>query len=44
MKKVLFLSLVVVASCTSVSTKEVNSDSTVVKIDRVKAVVDTLKK
>ena len=49
MKKVVFLSLVVLASCNSVSTKEVSSDSTSVKIDSVKAVdsikvIDSLKK
>ena len=49
MKKVIFLSLVVLASCSSASTKEVSSDSTSVKVDSVKAVdsvkvVDSLKK
>ena len=49
MKKVIFLSLVVLASCNSASTKEVSSDSTSVKIDSVKAVdsikvIDSLKK
>ena len=44
MKKLLFVSLVVFASCTSTSTQEVESDSTVVKsVDSVK-VVDSLKK
>jgi hypothetical protein len=48
MKKLLFLGLVLLAACNSVSTKEVTCDSTSVKVDSVKAVdsvkVDSLKK
>lgn len=48
MKKVLFLGLVVLAACNSVSTKETSCDSACVKVDSVKAVdsvkVDSLKK
>jgi hypothetical protein len=44
MKKLVFLSLVVLASCNSVSTKEVSCDSTCVKTDSVKVIVDSLKK
>jgi hypothetical protein len=43
MKKIIFLSLVVLASCKSVSTEEVSSDSTVIKVDSVKAVADSIK-
>jgi hypothetical protein len=45
MKKLVFVSLVVLASCKSASTKEVSCDSTCVKVDSVKAViVDSVKK
>jgi len=48
MKKLLFVGLVVLASCNSASTKEVSSDSTVIKVDSVKIdsvkVIDSLKK
>lgn len=43
MKKVVLLSLVVLASCKSSSTEVVSSDSTSVKMDSVKAVVDSVK-
>jgi hypothetical protein len=43
MKKVLFVGLVVLASCNSASTKEVTCDSTSVKADTVKTVVDSIK-
>jgi microcompartment protein CcmK/EutM len=43
MKKLLFVGLVVLTSCGSASTKEVNSDSTSVKADTVKAIVDSIK-
>jgi len=43
MKKVLFVGLVVLASCNSASTKEVTCDSTSVKVDTVKTVVDSIK-
>lgn len=43
MKKLLFVGLVVLTSCGSASTEEVSSDSTVVKVDTVKAVVDSTK-
>lgn len=42
MKKVIFLSLVVLASCNSASTKEVSCDSTCISVDSVKA-VDSVK-
>jgi hypothetical protein len=50
MKKLLFVGLVVLASCNSASTKEVSCDSTSVKVDTVKAVdsvkavIDSVKK
>jgi len=43
MKKVLFVALVALTSCGSASTEAVSSDSTVVKVDTTKAVVDSIK-
>jgi len=42
MKKLLFVALVALTSCGSVSTEEVSSDSTIVKIDSVK-IIDSIK-
>jgi hypothetical protein len=43
MKKLLFVVLVVLTSCGSASREEVTCDSTVVKADTVKSVVDSIK-
>ena len=43
MKKVLFVGLVVLTSCGSASTEAVCEDSTSVKVDTVKTVVDSIK-